>query len=156
MLYRVTATWMRKPAASALGVAALAAVVLLLHGTSPIAAKPRDCQAKFAACVHRCIENNATTEGAFRCEQRTCDKQFDNCIADLKKDDKSKLATGNDKFTHAPPPLSRPPRGAGGLFDTGILGGGFGSATQAPAAAGTAVSAPAAPAAPSAPPVIIR
>jgi hypothetical protein len=141
---------MWKPVAAAIALASLATVVLL-HAVEPVAAKPiaPTCQDKHGACVHRCIENNETIEAAFRCEQRTCNKQFNNCVAAMGK------GGGGGKLS-LPPGFDRPQLGIRSPLGSGILETGGGLSSQGPGAAGSPIGPAAAPAAPSAPPVIIR
>jgi hypothetical protein len=134
------------------------ASLTLLCAVQPAVAKPKKetCGEKHGSCVARCVRRYETTEEAFRCEQRTCDKQYDNCI----KDSSGKAGlpirpaigpggSGGKVSVSPKPTIGRGPLSpiSGGLLDPVQ-----GVPSQGPAAAGM----PRAPTAPSAPPVIIR
>jgi hypothetical protein len=161
MRKHLIATSIRRAVLASLALATLTMVVLL-HAAEPAAArkpKKETCGDKYGACTARCIRNNDTTEGAFRCVTRTCDHQFDACIADMGGDAGSgrvglpkRPAIGpggtGGKVTVTPKPTIGP-RGplSGGILDTGQ-----GVPSQGPAATGS----PMAPRAPSGPPVVIN
>jgi hypothetical protein len=152
----------RKAVLASLALATLTMVVLL-HAAEPAAArkpKKETCGDKHGACTARCIRNNDTSEGAFRCVTRTCDHQFDACIRSDKDGDGAAGRAGLPKRPAIGPGgtggkvtvTPKPTIGPRGPLSGGILDAGQGIPSQGPAAAGS----PRAPTGPSAPPVIIR
>ena len=67
---------MRKSIISTVALASLAGVALV-YSAEPAAAKSA-CQAKFNSCNSRGF---AKYDDPFPCIHRTCDRQFDNCVA---------------------------------------------------------------------------
>jgi hypothetical protein len=154
---QVAATSILKAVLAGLALASLATAVLL-HAAKPADAKPKkdqSCGDKLAACTSRCIRRYETTEEAFRCVTRTCEHQFDACVAGNGGGGSSSGRLGMPKpatgVKVAVPP--RPRIGRVGPLSGGILDPTQGVPSQGgPAATGS----PRAPTAPSAPPVIIR
>jgi len=105
----------RKPIASTAILAGLLSVALLTSAV-PAVAKPvvsGSCTKKYNACVSRCAgrvpKGTSTDKGnelIFACMARTCNKQYDNCVAN------STTPGGGGKKTQTPgDPLN--PKGAG-------------------------------------------
>jgi hypothetical protein len=165
MFIRRIPAFVRASIVPAVALASLASLMFLSAVEPAVARPPRKetCADKHGACTGRCIRNNDTTEGAFRCVTRTCDHQFDACIRSDKDGDgaagRAGLPTkrpigprdngpGGSKVSVSPKPTIGP-RGplSGGILDTG-----HGVPSQGPAATGS----PMAPRAPSGPPVVIN
>jgi hypothetical protein len=161
MFIRCIAAFVREPIVLAV---ALASLVSLTLAVQPAVARPKKetCADKHSGCTGRCIRNNDTTEGAFRCVTRTCDRQFDACIKSDKDGDGAAgrgwlpvrpaigpRGTGVGSKVSVSPKPTIGPRGplSGGILDTG-----HGVPSQGPAATGS----PMAPRAPGGPPVIIN
>jgi hypothetical protein len=161
MFIRRIPAFVRASIVLAVALTSLTSLTLLCFVQPAVARPPRKetCADKHGACTGRCIRNNDTTEGAFRCVTRTCDHQFDACI----KSDKDGDGAAGRAGMPAKPAIG--PRGTGvgsnvsvapkptigprGPLSGGILEAGQGIPSQGPAATGM-------PRAPSAPPVIIR
>jgi len=76
------------------------------------------CMKKYHQCQGRCAKNNPTDWTP--CINRTCNRQYDNCIAAIKKDESSRPTAGNQNAPPQPPP-HRPrgnPLSDGSLLDT--------------------------------------
>jgi hypothetical protein len=56
-----------------------ALTVVAIGASSPVAAKPMNCQTKHRLCEGRCIMNTETLEQQNACLRRTCDHQRKNC-----------------------------------------------------------------------------
>jgi hypothetical protein len=154
---------MRKPAASAVAVAALAWLGFV-HSVEPVSAKQTRCQIKHSYCQERCIANNKhhsedSISKAAACGSRTCDHQFRACARESGEPSdpnhgydrpRGKPGKGGGKREAASSPA---PKQSPHVLGGGILQNGGGFSQQGPAATGAPVSAPSAPAAP---PVILR
>jgi hypothetical protein len=156
MFIRRIPAFVRSSIVLAVALASLASLTLLC-AVQPAVAKPKKetCGEKHGSCVGRCIRRYETTEEAFRCEQRTCDTQYDKCIKDSGGDSSGRRPTIGPRGTGVGVKVSVSPKptiGPRGPLSGGILDPAQGIPSQGPSAAGS----PRAPAAPSAPPVIIR
>lgn len=56
--------------------------------------KPGACTSRHAACVDRCLTRVCATCSLTPCIERTCDKQYDNCVKAEGKDNRPQGSTG--------------------------------------------------------------
>lgn len=134
----------RSHALNVLGLAGLAALLaggafLVLVGTAPMSfASKNTCVEKYRACNNRCFGRYKSNEQIVGCINRTCNKQYDNCVKDSGSGSSNRAPSSASGGVLAHPQAPKPKIGRGPFSPTsgGILDTGPGLPGQGPAGTG--------------------